>query len=160
MHDDNPYASPKANVALPDEKPGSPYKAVALGLLVDIGGSIGSSLLLGMLYGVILMTSGASPEELRAYSTVPRGSWLWFGSHGLGYGFSVLGGYVCARIARRSEYKLGAIQAALSTAIGVVFLMRKTIDLADVVELAAGAALTMIGIRIGRARNRGRKEPA
>jgi hypothetical protein len=57
---------------------------------------------------------------------------------------SALGGYTCARIARHSEYRLGAILAVLSTALG--FLLRTGEE-----SLLHNAALA--GVRFGVSRN-------
>ena len=151
----NPYAPPDASVHDLPSKPGSPFKAVAMGLLVDIGGSLIGTIILAVLYGIALGAAGAKREEIAAaMQASATDSWFFYASTFVGLGFSVLGGYVCARIARRSEVKLGAILAALSAIAGLAFA-------GDGVELGTLLSLTLLGIgailvgaRLGIAKNR------
>src|SRR5690606_37718675 len=62
----NPYAPPGAAVGDLPAKPGSAVKAVVLGFLVDIGGTLVGTIVLGIVYGIVLAASGASEEELIA----------------------------------------------------------------------------------------------
>jgi hypothetical protein len=57
----------------------------------------------------------------------------------VGLGFSVLGGYVCGRIARRSEYRLAGIQAVLSVLLTSAFGDSSA-------ELGVDAALTVLSV--------------
>jgi hypothetical protein len=151
---DNPYSAPKSRVAGSDAAPGSAFKAVGLGMAVDIGGTLVATTLLGVIWGAVLVATGTSMEELQAIASIPRGSPLWIASQLLGVLFSVLGGYVCARIAKRREYALGAIQVTLTTLIALVFMARRSMTAFDVVALAVDAAFVMSGVWIGRVRNR------
>jgi hypothetical protein len=115
----NPYAAPGAKLADPPRRPGSPYKAVALGLLTDFGGTFVFSILLSFVYAMSLAAGGTPPEQIeQAVREVSPDTWyFWVATIG-GGGFSVLGGYVCGRIARQSEYTLGAILAVTTLIIG------------------------------------------
>lgn len=154
----NPYAPPDAQLGDPPAGPGSPYKAVTLGLLVDIGGTTLATLLLAFVYGIVLAASGAGADEIAA--AVDGGltdSWLFYATSAIGLGFSALGGYVCARIARRAELRIGGVMAVLSAVIGVLLA-------GDQYQLGTFASLTLasigavlIGARWGAARNRGTK---
>ncbi|MGH8630701.1 MAG: hypothetical protein ACREU7_08045, partial [Burkholderiales bacterium] len=67
---------------------------------------------------------------------------------------SALGGYVCARVARRSEYKLGAILGVISTLAGLsmaiwYYPLKMNVTLAVVTFL-----MVMLGARLGYLRNR------
>jgi hypothetical protein len=154
-HQQNPYTPPQAELADAEPPPGSPVKAVVLGLVVDIGGTLGASVVLGIVYGFHLAASGASGEELAELSAnIPLDSWVGIASTVLGCAFSALGGYVCARIAGRSEYKLGAILGVISTLVGLsmaigYYPQRINVTLAVVTFLAV-----MLGARIGYIRNR------
>jgi hypothetical protein len=118
----NPYAPPEATVHDLPAKPGSAFKAIALGLATDIGGTLVATVILALIYGV-----GA--RRLRRQARGHRRDHAGFGDRLVvllcpslvGLGFSVLGGYVCARIVRRSELKLGAILAAMSALLGILF---------------------------------------
>src|SRR5438045_9611498 len=73
----NPYNPPSAVLTTPANKPGSPIKAVFIGLLVDIGGSMAASLIVGIIYGMALAVSGASSGEIAsAAATMPASSWF------------------------------------------------------------------------------------
>ncbi len=152
---DNPYTPPEARVADPENEPGSPLKAVGIGLAVDIGGSLMTSLVLGMVYGAMLAASGASAEEVTsALSNVSPYAWVSITGFAAGVGFSILGGYLCARIAQRSEYTLGGIMAAISTVIGMLASRHSDSPFAIFILVVAEFAAVMIGVRIGYSKNR------
>jgi hypothetical protein len=152
----NPYAPPEAKLADPAAAPGSPIKAVLLGLGVDIGGSVIATLILAIAYGMYLGTTGASPEEIAAASArIPPDSWLFYASAAAGCAFSVLGGYVCARTAKRSEYTLGAILAVVSSAFGLWAALDEY-SLGTILSLTlAGIGAVLFGARLGYLKNRG-----
>jgi hypothetical protein len=150
MAGENPYAAPQARVADAPAGRGSVLKALALGLLVDLGGTFAVGLVLGM---VGLFAIGMSPEEVTAAAN-STDSWLFYVGGAAGLACSVLGGYVCARVAGRSELKLGAVLAGLSAVAGGLIAF-------DEVRLGTFLALTLLGIgavlagaRWGAARNR------
>jgi MFS family permease len=94
-------------------------KAVLLGLLVDIGGTLIGTLLFAAIYGAMLASGGTSPAEAQeAYAEMAQTAWGFTILAVMGCGFSVLGGYVCARISRRLDFRLGLILAALSAGSG------------------------------------------
>lgn len=158
MSQPNPYAPPGAAVQDPPARPGSAVKAVVLGLLVDVGGTTLGSMIIGAIYGVALAASGAGMEELEAAS---RGwaqvSWLFWLTSAMGLGFSVLGGYTCARVARRDELRLGGVLAALSAGLGYL-LAGDAYELGTFLSLTlAGIGAVVVGARWGYARNRSTK---
>ena len=155
MEPRNPYGAPQAKLADPAPQPGSPYKAVLLGLAADIGGTIVLSILIALAYGIQLAAYGSSAEEIEAASrSLPVDSWaFWAGTLG-GCLFSGLGGYVCARIAGQSEYSLGVILAAISVVIGLM-LGGGGIDLGlQFVLYAVSVACVLAGAHLGKTRNR------
>jgi hypothetical protein len=154
----NPYAPPEATVKDLPAKAGSAFKAVAFGLGADIGGTFVAGIALALIYGVVLGASGASTEEIMASTkAIGTDSWLFYAGALVGLAFSVLGGYVCARIARRDEMRLGAILAGLSALIGVLF-SGEAYQLGTLISLTlAGIGAVMIGARLGYTKNRGTK---
>ncbi len=150
----NPFTPPSARVADVAAQKGSPIKAVVFGFVVDVGGTVAFALLLSIAYGVSLASSGATPEQVTAaLQNIPLDSWPAIIGMIVGTLFSVLGGYVCSRVAKRSEFGLGAILAALSISFGLwaggshhSFLWHTA--MAVVTFLAV-----MFGVRIGAARN-------
>ena len=154
----NPYAPPEAPVRDASAKAGSALKAVTLGLVVDIGGTVVGGLIFGVVYAMVAGASGSGSEEIAAsVSHIDTDSWLFYAGTALGLGFSVLGGYVCARIARRSEYRLGAILAALSAIAGSL-IGGDQYQLGTLLSLTlAGIGATLFGARLGFLKNRGAK---
>jgi hypothetical protein len=79
-----------------------------------------SSLAFFMFYGAYLGATGGTADDLM---TLARGngidSPMALALALVGCMFSVLGGYVCARIAKHSEYKLGLVLAACSVVAGL-----------------------------------------
>ena len=155
----NPYTPPEAK--LEDERrPGSPMKAILVGLAADIGGSLAAGILLTVVYGIVLGASGASPDEIAAAAAaVSPGSWVFVAGVVMGCGFSVWGGYLCARIAGQREYRTGVVVAVISTAVAAVFgqdAYPAGINLA--LSIATFGAV-MFGVRMGAARNRSAISP-
>lgn len=134
MAGENPYAPPQAKLADAPAAPGSAFKAVALGLAADLGGT----LLAGIVIGLVGLASGIAPEALEKISLDP-GSWLFWAGGAAGLACSVLGGYVCARIARRDEMRLGAVLAALTALAGFYIG-------ADGLQLGTLLAMTLLSI--------------
>jgi hypothetical protein len=152
----SPFAPPSAYLAdAPNLARGSPIKAVLLGLAVDIGGTILMSLLLGIGYGIFLAATGTPPAEIASAAKMDNpASLLSITGTVMGLIFSVLGGYVCARIAKHAEYRLAAIMAVLSSLLGFVMAgSRHSFQLTALLVIASFAA-TMIGARIGYQKNR------
>ena len=130
---------------------------MALGALTDLGGTFLFSMLLMFVYGVALSGPGVQQEELEAAikSAVTTDSlFFWIGSIG-GCGFSVLGGYVCARIAGQSEYTLGAILAIIVVVLGMLLFGGGDYDFGwSVVMNAATVVAVIVGAWIGKKQNR------
>lgn len=153
---ENPFAT--TSVAADGEavaRPGSPVKAVLFGFLVDFGGTMGSGLVLGLIFAAFLISAGRSSDEvMRFLSDPPEFSALWTTSTLVGLAFSLLGGYVCARVARRDELRLAAISATLTLGAGLVITRhhRHIGLLLLLVVLTYVAALG--GARLGRRKNR------
>ena len=98
---------------------GSGLKAIIIGLVVDIGGSLVAAFILAIAYSVLLASRGWSPEEIEhhltnldLYSTFSVVTMIVGGS------MTVLGGYVCARIVNYSEYKFALVFGFISAAFG------------------------------------------
>jgi len=127
---ENPYDPPSAEVVdtpLAD-RPGSIWKGVVIGALVDLAGTLVAGIGLVFIYTLINAAPGMSPEAIagltnRYYAEAMGFDSVW-GLMGLalGSGFSVLGGYVCARFARRrwkpAALILGVVMAVFGIASG------------------------------------------
>ena len=150
----NPYKAPTAAVRDPPPPPRSPIVAILAGLAVDIGGSVLASIVIGVVYAVVLATRGMPPEEVgRTLTALDPSSGYFILSSMIGFGFSLLGGYVCARIARRDERRLSVILAALIEVIGLV-LGAATLGIGlNALMLVLTFAAVIAGGELGRRRN-------
>lgn len=128
---------------------------MTLGLVVDLGGSFVAMILLAIAYGLVLGALGVSAEEIESVTAnMPTDSALFYLAALAGLAFSALGGYVCARIARRAELKLGAIVAALSAGVGLA-IGGDPAQLGLLLSLTIlGFAAVLAGATVGRAKNR------
>jgi hypothetical protein len=146
----NPYEPPRAPVTDPRPRAGSPAKAVLLGLAVDIGGTLLASMVLGAVYAVMLAGSGLDAAALQeAMDGFGRSGWGFAIGSAVGCGFSVLGGHVNARISRRTDYRLGWVQAALAVGLGVLIGADSYSPLQHVLLAGVSAACVLIGVRSG-----------
>lgn len=152
----NPFTPPTAGISQPpDPTPGSPWKAVLLGLLVDIGGSTVAGIPYSILYSIYLASSGMDAEEIVALLQAPpeESPYLWIG-YGIGSLFSILGGYVCARIAKRAEYQLASLMATLSALFGVLMVWGHYSLQMSVAVALLSLSCVLLGAHLGRLKNR------
>ena len=114
----NPYQPPKSNLKLPHIPKGSPTKAVVIACCVDIFGSYVLSLVIGVAYAAILAAKGLSPEEIgRAFASISKTSALYIIGTFLGGSITIFSGYLCARIARCSEYKIITVYLVITVVV-------------------------------------------
>jgi MFS family permease len=158
----NPFQPPETDPARnPPPPPGSPLKAVLAGLAVDVGGSALLSLVITVLYALQLHGEGLSDDEMRdAMARLPHDSVLFIAGTLLGALLSVAGGYVCARIARRDEYRIGLVMAAVSGLAGL--LLGGVDEAADMALLLTftGIACNLLGVKYGADHNRRAQAPS
>lgn len=148
----NPFQPPQASLVEHSAKPGSPVKAVLLGLAIDVGGSVLLGVVLAMAYAFSLAAKGLSENEIKqAMETLSNDSWMSIVGLLAGSGLSVLAGYVCARVSGRQDYKLGFVLGALSATSGMLLSF-------GAYSFMTGAALSgltvlavLLGTRLGRA---------
>jgi MFS family permease len=146
----NPYSPPTADIANPREEPGSPIKAIVLGLMVDIGGTLISGLAFGFVYAVVLTVQGDSPEAVTgALVAINEAGWAIAVLTTLGCLFSVLGGYVCARISRRTDYRLGWILAGLSLLLGFLLAGGSHSLVEGILMSGLTVASVLLGVKLG-----------
>jgi hypothetical protein len=128
---------------------------MVFGLVVGIGGSILFGIICGAGYAASLAASGLSPMQIVAATyRIPPGSWLFIASTGGSCLFSVLGGYVCARLSKHSEYGIGLVLALLTMLFYFLMSTRQySIELSLVLGVAAFASV-LAGVRLGSARGK------
>ena len=157
-----PFEPPPSDV---DDRPprraptGSPLRAIVIGLVIDLGGSVVVNLLLMVLYAASLQHAGMSPEQLKAsMEHIPSNSWAAVLGLILGACLDVLSGFVCARLAQRNEWRVGGVLAGISALCTLVLSGAGRAGDAAAGELtllyaACTAACTLLGVKYGRELN-------
>ena len=121
-------------------------KAVGLGVLTDVGGS----LVLGLMFGVVMVVAlavqgvpqnGVSVRLQEPIFLIPG---MIFG-----FGFTLLGGFVAGRIAKQKQVLHGAIVGAISLLFGLPFWTSIPMWY-NLLALAGGIPLGMLGGYIAR----------
>ena len=158
MPTNNPFKPPESdstkNPRMPDV-PGSPLKAILSGLAVDLGGTAVLGIVLENLYVLTLKGQGMGAAEIEdAMRHIPAGSTIGVLGIVLGAVMSVAGGYVCARIVLRDEYRVGGVMASVSALLGL--LLSSSDDPSGVTALLilCTAACNMLGVKYGSEQNR------
>lgn len=154
--EESPFSAPKSDVEMGDIAKGSPVKAVLFGVLADIGSTLVAGLMIGVVYGIILASAGVPMEQLEQamqYSPIGLISLL------VGLLCSVLGGYVCARIANHNEYRLAAITGFISMMIGLLFFADDSIKLGESIFLSGlSFVMVVVGAHLYVIAKRGRHD--
>jgi hypothetical protein len=151
---ENPYKPPATAVRDPPRPPRSPIVAVLAGLGVDIGGSLVVGLLIGIVQAATLTARGMDAEQVQtAMTELDPSSGYFVLNTAIGLGFSLLGGYVCARMARRDERRLTAIMAGLIAVIGVALGGSRLAAWLNALMFVLTFVCTMGGGELGRRRN-------
>ena len=149
----NPFKPPETDSSRNPQPagPGTPVKAVLFGLAVDIGGSMLVGFVTAVLYAVQLKAQGVADSDIReAMAHMPHDSALYMASMLFGIALSVLGGFVCARIAHRDEYRPGLILAVISLVFSL--LVGSTDDESSrmaFLMLASSFACNLLGVKFG-----------
>ena len=130
---------------------GTVLKAVLIGLAVDIGGS----LLLGIVIGIGFALSTGLFELPRAefeatILALPSNPWYLALDGVLGAGMTLVGGFVCGRIAGQAAIRAGVIFAAVGVVLGLLGSLAHPAWL-NVLFSVVTVACTMIGVRFGAA---------
>ncbi|MCL2076559.1 MAG: hypothetical protein FWH15_09040, partial [Betaproteobacteria bacterium] len=129
---------------------GSGVKAVTVGLLVSVGGGILVGALLWIIYVIVILVQETPKNEVIEALSNP---WMIAAATLIGCLLSVLGGYLCARIARHSEYKFGLILSGIAVISGIFFGLEYSI-LWNVVWALTTWGSIMLGTQLGVSRNR------
>jgi hypothetical protein len=124
-------------------------------VLTDFGGTFVFAIVLAFFYAMSLAASGMPQEQIElAIRSTDTDTWyFWVATIG-GAGCSVAGGYVCARVARQSEYTLGVILAVISSVLGLLIGSGGEEMGMSIVLHAASVASVIFGAWLGKKRNR------
>ena len=136
-----------------DQPRGSPVKGMVFGALVDIGGTLVAGIALGVIWTIWLAANGQSAEEIEQTIQNPDPTSL-IGILGfvVGTAFSVLGGYVCARVARETEYRCAGVVATFSIAFGLAVGGGQSFAM-SLLTVVATIAAVMLGAWVGAQQN-------
>lgn len=96
-------------------------KAVVIGLLIDIGGTLGVGFLVGVFVGIYLIVKGVPPDRMEEAIYSSFGFLLL--SLIIGLFFTGLGGYIAAKIAKTAELKHAFVVGLLSTLTGMLYIV-------------------------------------
>lgn len=119
-------------------------KALALGVLTDIGGTLLIGSILGVLAGIILGVKGTTEDELHMYLHGPIAMGL---SLIIGLGLTVLGGFVAGRVSKSREIFHGGMVGFIGIFFGLLFWT--TVPLwYNITSLLAIVPFGMLGGRI------------
>ena len=123
MGHEDPYRPPTARLSPgAADTLGSPLIAVLVGLVVDIGGTLLTNPVIGVAYATHLAASGMQPEQIVQVGRPLADNPVFTAIEvAVGLGFSVLGGYLCARIVGRDEYRWATVMAVLELLVGLAF---------------------------------------
>jgi hypothetical protein len=147
---DEHYKPPATPVEDAPRPPGSPFVAVLVGLVVDIGGTLLAGILFTLIFTILRASKGGSAADVEtALAALASDTGFRVVSSIVGLSFSVLGGYVCARIARRNEYRLAGVQALVTTFVGYALGGAGTLELGYEVALTI---LSAVAVFAGAAR--------
>jgi len=152
--EENPYKPTTAALREPPRPPRSPVSAILAGLGVDVGGSFLSSVVVAIAYSTMLAARGRTPEQMveELIAVTASTGYLIVGAI-VGSAFSLLGGYLCARMVRRDEHRFGAIMAVLSMLIGLVLGGTRMGAGLHALMLLSTFVSVMAGAELGRRRN-------
>lgn len=128
MTDPNPYRAPDAKVADPDGgRRGSAVAAVAAGLAVDVIGTLIGGVAVTLVLGVVLAMQGVAPEEMA--ETLADSSRFQVFTLLFGLAFTVLGGYVAARVANHRELWHGMLLGIASLVLGEGYIALASVEI-------------------------------
>lgn len=153
MNDGNPYAPPMADVAERVIKVGTPWKGILYGALIDVGGSILVAIAVGIGFTFFLAANGVPSSQIAAVEQHP-GLFLRVLEYAIGYSFSVLGGYVCARFIKEHELRWALVMAVITSIISLLLSSRhagaEKYLLETLGEFACVVGGAWLGMRINR----------
>jgi predicted Na+-dependent transporter len=118
---DNPYTPPSAPVGDRDlERTGATWKAVLFGVTTDLFGTTIAGMVLLVAFSGMLVSQGQAPEDIGPM--LLQSNQYLLVSLVVGLSFTVLGGYVAARVANHREYRHAFIVGVIVLIIGEVMV--------------------------------------
>ncbi len=158
-----PSKPPEDDSRIPPPVPGNAaLRAVLTGISIDVCGSTLLNIVLTSLYVAEAGTPGMTAAEIDdLVRGMPPESPLSVLGILLGSLISVAAGYVCARIARRNEFRLGALMAGCTALIGLMMSDSDRLTTGFLLLLlVCGVACNLLGVKYGAEQNRRLEQPA
>ena len=144
----------------PPEQPGTPLRAVLTGMAIDICGSKVVSIVAVTIYAMQVVTPDMSDAQAAdMLQQLPPSFGMFLLLNVLGTLMSVAGGYACARVVLRDEFRVGAILAVAVTFFGLLLDDAGVSDL-TLLYILCDVAGIMLGVKYGAAHNRRLESPA
>jgi Na+/H+-translocating membrane pyrophosphatase len=141
----NPYRAPGAPVSDPrPERRGSTFAAIAAGLTADVFGTFVGSIVVTIVLGVWLAGQGVATEDMHAFMGDSGGFQMF--SLLFGLAFTVLGGYVAARVANFRELWHGMVLGIASLVFGELYIAIAGADVALWQRMASWLLMLPAGI--------------
>ncbi len=145
MSEPNPYRAPGAPVSDPGSgRRGSTVAAIAAGLAADVFGTSVGSLVVTIVLGAWLAGQGVPTEDMQAFMG-ESGAFQVF-SLVFGLAFTVLGGYVAARVANFRELWHGMVLGIASLVFGELYIALAGADIALWQRIASWLLMLPAGI--------------
>ena len=117
----NRYEPPRAPLDPRSREPGSIPKAVFVGAIIDIGGTMIGGIIIGILYSLLLSVQGRSGAEVeQALTHFDRWSLFGISLTLMGIAMSAVGGFQCAVVANRTTYLAPGIMSLISVTSGAM----------------------------------------
>lgn len=97
-------------------------KGILLGVLTDTGGNTIAGIILMVIFASGRITPDMSGQEINdAILALAQGGGFLLASLIVGLGFTILGGYVAARVAKKGIYQNSAMVGAIDMLLGILF---------------------------------------
>lgn len=124
-------------------------KAIVLGVLVDIGGSLISGVGLGIVLAILLLARGG--PDLTRLEELESAWWMLATGYCLGIAFTLLGGFVAGRVAGEREVLHGALTGGVSALLGIPLSLTAPLWYGVLCFVSVPPA-AMLGARLARRR--------
>lgn len=122
-------------------------KAIAIGTLIDIGGTMLVAGVYTFVYAILLASQGVAPEEMERRVLADPAYYVITLTMGLA--FMALGGYVAGRIARAREIMHAAWVGLIAIGISLVFVSSSDTSMYPAWYLAVSFGLTLPAALLG-----------
>jgi hypothetical protein len=142
----NVYAPPGAELKEVIERTPRPKTAIVVAALFDITLTIVMTAVVGIGYGIYLVSTGSSPEEIQsAAQTMTENTGFRAITSFLGLLVSIMAGYLCAHLAVRNVYRNAALCGVLLTLFVRLVNLEPKLTLTDLALVAVSFMALLFG---------------